>query len=804
MYKIPRIVQPLNDELLASWVLRLTSENGFDSVRRFLDAYLYPNDTISVSFQKKMDFRIPFEYFWRALPHDSIDERSLFFQTSTFTCEAPLFTQEQRQRYINQSFNTNKTLEPLFPSPHGTLESLFICPECAKSELANKGFFIFHRAHHLPGVKVCYIHGCALGRVHENFLQLNSSRIPDFELLNVPKGDWAINYARFAKLFLDAEFDCSISDIILPIRERLTESVVKKIESEGIDNLSAQEVKKLLTGNVMYLSHKSVLAALYYLFNDVDSFRSTLSHVDIPTIQFTSEDYELVGAYRRDLIVIKHKLCGETTCTSPYGFKIGWRCASCDRGTSLQEKYRSLVTAVGDYSYEPVSDFQSMDKEIELLHDKCGRRSTFKARAFLYEGVRCICQRRILYEDAKRAVEQYEGFSLISYDRTDRPVRIKHSCGGTFEIILNKFFEKPFCRVCERKGHLSIRTTEDFKQDMKDLVGSEYSLIDNYNGPHAYLLIKHNVCGNIQKYRPFYFLDGGRCRFCHKDTSEEEFKTYVYRYSKGRYSVPRKATKNLFEVIDNTTGQKLRLSKLRILQDLHRPTISPVLPLDEKNEGILIREDRRSERFLAWLHENYKNEPIFSEDIQFEEMSLAEKQYTLANLETRGKLVRISVGVYGFPEIEYTKESVFVAKYLFRHGNHIGFYRGKQLAYMLGLTDTQPELSIATNKESAKTSARKIMFLGVPIHIKGVSESISNDNYLILEALDFLVQYKQCTKRSEDEVLAALRNHIVEANNGLMLPYSAFEPYLASYQAANIKTMMVRLLSTLCGNNGVE
>ena len=801
MAKIPILNDPETDELFASWAIRLARENGFSDTKSFFNAYVYPNDEISSSYSMKVDFRVPFEHFWRALPHDSVNERTLFFNTSTFTGVAPLFTREQRQRYINQAFNLNREYELLFPLPHGSIVSLFICPECAANEIRRNGSFYLHRAHHMPGVQVCHLHGCALGRISTAYLHLTDEIIPSYVLEKVDQPDFARDYAVFAKDFLDEAFDCSISDFIHLIKQKAKRGSNEELSlsNELIEN---KELLGIWNRKPMSISPGKGLLALYHTFRTIENLKkgiSTIQQEEAIDVS-SSGEYTLMGDYRNDLIMIRHNLCGETFCTSPYGFEIGWRCPKCDRGLSLQEKYCSLVDAVGKGDYKPSCVFAGMDKRAELLHLECGNTFSVKPRAFFYEGVRCKCKRRVTYEKVKQAVERHDGFSLIDYVTTDRPITVKHSCGGSFIASLSKFTERPYCRLCQRREHLTVRTTEDFEQDLKDLVGDEYSLVGDYNGPHSYLEVRHNTCGRIQKYRPYYFLDGGRCKYCHMELTHGEFTSFVNKYSAGQYSVLGKATKNLYEVVDNRTGKTVKLSKLRILQELRRPTPSVVLPIDNPNLNVEFCGKRISDTVLSWIRSRYAIEPIFLEDIQIDGLSNEQKQCGIQSLVKAKKLVHLSTGIYGFPEYEYLPVKIIEAKYLCRRGKHIGFYRGSYLAYILGLRDDEPELSIATNKESKNTSARKIDCFGTPIHIRGHQETIDNSNYLVFEILDFLIQYKQCTKKELNEVLASVREYIMKKNNGSMLQFHNFEPYIEKHKS-NIKTHMQKLLLDLCGKD---
>ena len=810
MLSIPCVIPYHEDELLASWLFRLATENCFTDYLTFLGAYVYPNvNDLSYSSLKK-DLRIPFELFWRALPHDVVDERTLFFNTSIFTSIAPFMTKEQRQRYVNCAFNTNKSLKPLFPDPHSSTSGFLICPECAKSELGLYGYFYLHRSHHIPGVTVCHVHNCPLGRISTRIDKLSLNSVPEYSPIALPETNRNLEYAIFAKNFLDAEVDCDVDDVLRLFKQKRLSSLSEEMTASGYAALArkGKGANPLMMAR-QYVAVQSCLASLLYLYKNIDGVKNELAAHPVELDKwkhiFDADGYSLTSTYRNDILCLKHKQCGQTFCTSAYGYRIGWRCPVCDRDLPLQEKYRAVVDAVGDGVYAPVTPFQGMNKKVTLLHKSCGKQMSVVARSFLYDGVRCDCERRVDFQAAKNNVEQYDGFQLLSYERTDRPITVKHSCGGTFEIYYKKFMDAPRCRVCERKGHLQVRTAKDFEEDLFDLVGNEYSLVGEYNAPHEYLTIRHNKCGRTQHYRPYYFLDGGRCQCCHIETTEDEFTEFVVKYSKGRYVIKGKSTKNLYKIEDCNTGESVAMSKLKILQELQRPTPSPVLPLNERDNTVSIqkiRNLRKQDVVMSWLQNNrffQMGEPIFMEDVAIDGLTGEEVQQTLSNLAKRGKLTHLTTGVYALPNTTIQNDQIISAKYLIRQGKHIGFLRGAFFARRLGLTTVdRPEWSVATNKESCKTPNRKTKLLGVPIHIKGMPVVINDDNYLTLSVTDFLIQYKQCTDAPLERVLQALRDYIKYNNDGEMLPYSAFDPIVESYSTANIKTLMRRLIAQLC------
>lgn len=71
------------------------------------------------------------------------------------------------------------------------------------------------------------------------------------------------------------------------------------------------------------------------------------------------------------------------------------------------------------------------------------------------------------------------------------------------------------------------KTTEDFKNEIKDLVGDEYSVLGEYKISTTKIKMRHNICGTIFEPTPTRFLSGTRCPKCrssHIPKTEEMFK----------------------------------------------------------------------------------------------------------------------------------------------------------------------------------------------------------------------------------------------------------------------------------------
>lgn len=62
------------------------------------------------------------------------------------------------------------------------------------------------------------------------------------------------------------------------------------------------------------------------------------------------------------------------------------------------------------------------------------------------------------------------------------------------------------------------KTTEEFKKEVYDLVGDEYSVLGEYFGANTHVLMKHNTCNHEWNIKPSNFLSGRRCPECNHPT----------------------------------------------------------------------------------------------------------------------------------------------------------------------------------------------------------------------------------------------------------------------------------------------
>ena len=91
-------------------------------------------------------------------------------------------------------------------------------------------------------------------------------------------------------------------------------------------------------------------------------------------------------------------------------------------------------------------------------------------------------------------------------------VRLKHDkCKTVFTMAPNDFIKGQRCPNCYGTPK---KTTDQFKQDVKSLVGDEYEVIGEYKGNKIKTLMQHNTCGYRWETTPNTFLRGTFCPKC--------------------------------------------------------------------------------------------------------------------------------------------------------------------------------------------------------------------------------------------------------------------------------------------------
>lgn len=144
--------------------------------------------------------------------------------------------------------------------------------------------------------------------------------------------------------------------------------------------------------------------------------------------------------------------------------------------------------------------------------------------------------RKITTEEFKKRVydkvsNEYE--VLGEYVNNKTKILMRHNsetCGNHEYLVKPKsFLDGNRCPACndKRKGRKS-KTTKQFKKELHDLVGDEYTLIGEYTGATNKVKLIHNVCGKEWEVKPNEFLSkNSRCFHCRiKDHNLKQRRTH--------------------------------------------------------------------------------------------------------------------------------------------------------------------------------------------------------------------------------------------------------------------------------------
>lgn len=217
---------------------------------------------------------------------------------------------------------------------------------------------------------------------------------------------------------------------------------------------------------------------------------------------------------------------------------------------TLEDFKKDVHTLVGDEYSVVSSSYINNKTKLKIKHNLCGHIYEVTPHHFL-EGKRCpYCAGKARYTAdsyAAAIADIYKGdYTILTpYTNMHTNIKVKHSCGKEFEVNPASFLHQRAKCPCQYK---LMKSTEEFKAEVKALVGDEYSIMSEYKGVRKPILIKHNTCGSVYKVYPDDFLAGHRCKCCcnaAQTKTTDQFKKEVYDLVGDEY-----------KVISNYTGSK--------------------------------------------------------------------------------------------------------------------------------------------------------------------------------------------------------------------------------------------------------
>lgn len=798
MATLGNIVPPEDDELLFSYINRLLRVNGYETTG---DVYttLFNHQTPFRSYhQIRYDTFDDLHGIFEQL--SAVDPVEFFLNTTIYPFLAPLLTPNQQTQIINVAFREKASFPGLVTSPNTFIKHLQICPICRAEMLKTKGFFWYQRSQNLPGVTTCTKHGvklvCFAGTKGHEMDREMFAEIPS----DAPS---CAEYDEFAVAMLKKSFDCSRTEMLQAAQEQIKNLGYSGSYQKIEEDFKQSALSTMFRGDLdqffritMHKMNKSagtdevnLTAILCFLFGTPDKIfvKKDVSRFG-ELLDECGTDYDLYKPYRNTIVEMEHKDCGTSFVVTPQGFLDGWWCPTCMAKLSPQENFRVLFSQKLGSDYVQQNDFVSLKDPITVRHKVCGRTYTTRARSILLEGTQCTCHSEI--SEAEAAKRLGPGLKLLKYNGMEDTAVIKcEKCGAIFERQFRHFSDRHgVCPVCNQNVILPSLTLDNFKQNVKDLVGDEYTVLDDTYAAHKKIRMRHNKCGKEFLVSASDFKQGTRCPDCRLMLRDADFFKLVSDISKGRYRAYKaENSKNVYVVEDTWGIQKpIRRNKQFIMQELLRPTLSPFLPLAEKGKYQTIRPE---EKLYKYLRENYTEDSLIHiSELRFENRSEKNISDDVNRLVKKKLLTRCISGYCCFATYHPSEWDIIERIYIRNNGHVFGFIYGNHLYYEIGLMNQPPQYFMICTSKDASKHGRIIKVLESRIRIKTLPVEITDDNWEMLQLLD-LIQYSYHYGWDIDVfVKTRMEQHKISAKDMYALAYTDTQRDVLERMFDNAKT----------------
>lgn len=144
---------------------------------------------------------------------------------------------------------------------------------------------------------------------------------------------------------------------------------------------------------------------------------------------------------------------------------------------------------------------------------------------------------------------------ISNYVNFRTKIKIKHEKCGKEYYTTADIALKYGCPYCHTNHH---KTTEEFKDELKEKYQEEYEVIGEYKSSRKLIEVRHKICGNSYFVTPDNVLRGKKCPYCSKHTpfNDSTFKKYINTLYPEEYTIISSYTgmHNKIEVKHNKCG----------------------------------------------------------------------------------------------------------------------------------------------------------------------------------------------------------------------------------------------------------
>ena len=192
-----------------------------------------------------------------------------------------------------------------------------------------------------------------------------------------------------------------------------------------------------------------------------------------------------------------------------------------DKYSLIKEDFLEKVRGVVGDEYTFIDEYKNANTKIMMRHNVCGTEELVVPYNFLNKNRRCsMCSNRDRMNDILKDTTngEYEIVPIL-YNGINEITEMLHIPCGT--MIKESPFKirhgKAKCFNCYNQwdSKKSVRYTDgEFKKRAFEMVGSEYTFLEEYTKSIQPIEVRHNKCGLVYKVSPNNFFNGKRCPEC--------------------------------------------------------------------------------------------------------------------------------------------------------------------------------------------------------------------------------------------------------------------------------------------------
>ena len=243
------------------------------------------------------------------------------------------------------------------------------------------------------------------------------------------------------------------------------------------------------------------------------------------------QNNEYIGC--KELLICKCDICN-------YEWDIAWDklsirayCPQCMGYIKTTNNFKKEIFNLVENEYTVLGEYINAKTKIKIIHNLCNHEYPVEPNSFL-QGSRCPkCfgtfkkDTEIFKEEVKNLVgEEYT--VLGDYIGANEKILMKHNFEGCknykWSIGAHSFLQGHRCPKCAK---VYKKTTEDFKEEVYNLVGDEYTVLGQYTTAKVKVDMKHNICNRIYGAIPDKFIHDRRCPFCHESEGEKSVRCFL-------------------------------------------------------------------------------------------------------------------------------------------------------------------------------------------------------------------------------------------------------------------------------------